>query len=760
MGCLYCGKEIGAFRLLRDSEFCSVLHRKKYGDRLDKALHEIAVPEPPPAGIAGFINQMPLQQGNNLSKLILWQTGKGQQRTWTGAPWPLTIATSEAAAEPTPTSAPAEAPLPAPDECPLLSERWMNSPAPEPVAAFVRASYSLAPVYSLRTPRFAAALESDALPVTVKYPPAVCGKWMAAPGPEPVAAFVRSSAVLAPVATLRHRTIDAGLQPLSVSSHTPHRPVVRHAPMPAPAPEPVAAFVRSSAALTLVPTLRLPQLECEIGPTPFVEQALDTPNLCERWMPGPAPEPVAAWVQAAAALAPAVRIRLPRFGTELEAAPALRPAPAAAAPAPEPVAAFVRSSAILSPLDSASSLRMPAGTQLEHIQNATLAACHRWMPATAVVASEAQAEAAGPPAALRAEASAAPRMPAPEFSALLAPLDETARPAGDVRTAGCPRPAPIRSSATCGLPARPAINLTPALVLPAFCLSRADTFVPRIRRSKTLPTAEAVMAAILPSGANAPLAPIHRNPAVSLPAFARIPGERLPAATLAACAPPPAAVESWLAASLVTVPLSIKHTALTGAELAEPPAVGQPAPGLCHPVAGLAPAALESFLVPSVAAAIEPNTALHLPPFAMSVLRDRAVPIYGARSLNPSVTKPTANPVRLSALKPIATLAVTSPEDTHRELEPALPRPGLLPVEFHTHRPPSSLVARPEWIRSNPVLEPPRFLLAPVPEKLEEPAAQQKTARKEPASLKSGTCPRPSGRRPFSWSSAGSPRCS
>ena len=64
MCCLYCGKEIGAFRLLRDSEFCSALHRKKYGERLGKALQEIAAPEPAPAGIAGFRVQMPFQQGN------------------------------------------------------------------------------------------------------------------------------------------------------------------------------------------------------------------------------------------------------------------------------------------------------------------------------------------------------------------------------------------------------------------------------------------------------------------------------------------------------------------------------------------------------------------------------------------------------------------------------------------------------------------------------------------------------------------------
>ena len=61
MACIYCGKEIGAFRLLRDQEFCSAPHRKNYVERLDKALHWIAAPEPPPAGVAPFLVQMPIQ---------------------------------------------------------------------------------------------------------------------------------------------------------------------------------------------------------------------------------------------------------------------------------------------------------------------------------------------------------------------------------------------------------------------------------------------------------------------------------------------------------------------------------------------------------------------------------------------------------------------------------------------------------------------------------------------------------------------------
>ena len=64
MSCLYCGKEIGTFRLLRGEEFCSPAHRKLYGERLGKVLGRMNDLEPRPVGTAGFTLQMPLQIGN------------------------------------------------------------------------------------------------------------------------------------------------------------------------------------------------------------------------------------------------------------------------------------------------------------------------------------------------------------------------------------------------------------------------------------------------------------------------------------------------------------------------------------------------------------------------------------------------------------------------------------------------------------------------------------------------------------------------
>jgi hypothetical protein len=62
-------------------------------------------------------------------------------------------------------------------------------------------------------------------------------------------------------------------------------------------------------------------------------------------------------------------------------------------------------------------------------------------------------------------------------------------------------------------------------------------------------------------------------------------------------------------------------------------------------------------------------------------------------------------------------------------LETGLPRPGPLPIEFHSQRVRNAPVGSPEWRTPRPSLRAPRFLLQPVPEKLEEPAPPRKTVR-------------------------------
>src|SRR5260370_27887873 len=74
MSCLYGGREIGAFKLWRDREFCSSDHRKTYGDGLIMELHQIPGPEAPPAGVAGFTMSWPRQNGSALPSLHRWET--------------------------------------------------------------------------------------------------------------------------------------------------------------------------------------------------------------------------------------------------------------------------------------------------------------------------------------------------------------------------------------------------------------------------------------------------------------------------------------------------------------------------------------------------------------------------------------------------------------------------------------------------------------------------------------------------------------
>lgn len=54
MACQYCGGEIGPLRILRDQEFCSSAHRKRYQDRLNRALGQADVANLRPKKLAGF----------------------------------------------------------------------------------------------------------------------------------------------------------------------------------------------------------------------------------------------------------------------------------------------------------------------------------------------------------------------------------------------------------------------------------------------------------------------------------------------------------------------------------------------------------------------------------------------------------------------------------------------------------------------------------------------------------------------------------
>jgi hypothetical protein len=92
VGCLYCGKEIGPIRLLRDREFCTSAHRQNYRDRLGKVLGQLAVPEGAPAGIADFQVTFPIQpaKSSNVCAPALFGYLKPAPRTTSA--WPISVA--------------------------------------------------------------------------------------------------------------------------------------------------------------------------------------------------------------------------------------------------------------------------------------------------------------------------------------------------------------------------------------------------------------------------------------------------------------------------------------------------------------------------------------------------------------------------------------------------------------------------------------------------------------------------------------------
>src|ERR1039458_2815385 len=76
---------------MRDREFCSSAHRKTYGARLGKAIEGLAAPEAPPAAVAGFRIDMPLQSGNLNRSVAAWELGRGGSVIELRDAWPVSI---------------------------------------------------------------------------------------------------------------------------------------------------------------------------------------------------------------------------------------------------------------------------------------------------------------------------------------------------------------------------------------------------------------------------------------------------------------------------------------------------------------------------------------------------------------------------------------------------------------------------------------------------------------------------------------------
>jgi hypothetical protein len=821
VACLYCGKEIGAFRLLRDSEFCGNAHRKAYGERLGKALHKIAEPEPPPAPMANFVSMMPFQEGHKISILASPQTYRCSTFQML-ASWPLDVdgclgrrhRTTLPGAQPVATgkrfrydseprvasaslrlphldASPVPMPIPVDEPVetiPPFCGRWMPSAAAEPVASWVSMATALAPVarQALRLPPQLCKTPIRRLEIARTCTP---------PSAEPVAIFVRPATALTPVAAVPARRESAAIR---VPEWQKTLPLA--GPAPSAAPEPVAMWVNTVTALTPI------AVQAERRPIviemPLGRRQPELAGACA----APAAEPVARFVSPVTALTPfaalplrrevsAIRIlewqnTLPLAGPA--ASDAAEPvagqaeclprqpklAAACAAPAAEPVARFVWPATALTPLamtpracivpefslpaapnagvaeESFAESAGPALSAGETICATKEFAGHsstlpEFLPSAAGIWAGAGAVAAlAPEPAERflhlaaslipaTSAAAAPLLQqldiAAEFEPLPEPDDLLEPPAICLRAMPGPAPEPVclfvRNSEASFL--KPDF-LT---VLPAFELEVRAPYVPFIPRVKPAAAAEPVMSGVHPRIADFPVAPIANAALLALP---QTPGMAQQLFGLATPVAGPAAepAERLVIAAESAVPASVAPETrvpdTAGFVLANP----DPAPALCRPAASLTAEPLESLLVASSAEAPAAAARMRVLEFTIEASEDLRSQGFDTPRLAPTAAKPRPDAAKVVALRPIPTFAVAAPEQQHTRLQPALPQPGMLPVEFHTQRSRTTLHERPEWMTSRLAPLPPRFAVRPAFGKLEDPAPQPKPAKQEPEFIK------------------------
>ena len=347
MRCLYCGREIGAFNLRRDGEFCSRDHRKSYGDRLNKALHQIARPEPPPARVAGFAAIWPAREGCAQSSLHCWEPGK--------AP-PVFLPRMALAAV-----------IPADfmEADPPLCLQWMPGLQAEPVAVLLQGSTAQPALFSMSTkpPAF-----SMAAALAVPIPP-VSGQWVPVPQAEAAESFIAVA-----LGANAPRPAKPPAFSMAVNTATTVPPPSTQW-MPPPAAEPVERMVLPSfdAAFASAPArVRLRTLELDAGCETLVapdepaadDQPFVEPPPCEYWMRAPEPEPVSRYVTVSVATEAVANIHTSAAALALAIGGPHMPTPAMLQPVPaaEPVTAGVWPRAAetpLNPLFGVRDLRLP-----------------------------------------------------------------------------------------------------------------------------------------------------------------------------------------------------------------------------------------------------------------------------------------------------------------------------------------------------------------------------------------------------------------
>ena len=312
MACLFCGKEIGPIRLLRDKEFCSPKHRKEYKDRLRRVLVQVGEPQTVPTGMASFLDATRPSERACRRAEASFHFSSGGHRAKLPISWTLTV--PEAGSS-----------LFARLE---LTARELSTPTPgrafdaEAIAYF--GSSTVNPLLTLPDPKIGAVVlrstDGQLLsePVALRYPEAHTASQPAPlpaplPLPKPVAGLALPGFGLAAAdCTEMARAAD---------------PAPSEAWMPSAAPVPSLPIATPFVNVPVPAALHLPAMlpEPAVAAPPAADEFETPPPAYEKPMAGLRPDAVVRMVQAIArdAMPAHADLRLP--STLSAQSPALRP---------------------------------------------------------------------------------------------------------------------------------------------------------------------------------------------------------------------------------------------------------------------------------------------------------------------------------------------------------------------------------------------------------------------------------------------------
>jgi hypothetical protein len=332
VACLFCGKEIGPIRILRDSEFCTSKHRNEYKERLQRVLLQNNEAAAAPTRMAAFMETSPAREGNPQRSVAAFDFGT-DHTIHVAFSWTLTVPpvlgsrfaalppeARQAAAAPatgihpatatrlfadrslaTFTTLPQAAGAAGLRSVPLFSHAGLDYPAARQTADATR--------YAGEGP-MARALSASALPglalAAAEYepfveaaepmaPPAPCEECVAIPEAEAVECEVRPgfASALSPVITLRlpRNWQKSGVRLTSIETT-----------LPAPAPQPVECEVSPHSSLL---PLTAAGTRCELPGLAAVAAPYAAVNAtAEGWIHIPESEPVTRNVHASETLSP------------------------------------------------------------------------------------------------------------------------------------------------------------------------------------------------------------------------------------------------------------------------------------------------------------------------------------------------------------------------------------------------------------------------------------------------------------------------